>query len=363
VNHPELIAALQGRIETELKALVPRAKRVALLDFPWHMNVGDSAIWLGALAFLRRNGNRVIYVCDPTTYSAREAEKRMGDAMVLISGGGNFGDIYRENQALRERVAADFPDRRIVQLPQAVWFSAREASERAASVLRRHPDFTLMVRDGRSREFAEQALGVPAVLCPDTAFALGPLARPSPPAKEVVWLGRTDIESTGPPIPTDPHVEVRDWLDYERPDPTPRAALRRALQDAGRSARSSLAGYRGSLRDALPVGTALYNLHARGRLAHGCDLLARGRLVVTDRLHGHILSVLLGIPHVLMDNNYGKNQNFYATWTHDLDLVRWAEPTDDPLQLARSLVTDLGVSSEDVAIRASAFGLGSGSSA
>jgi pyruvyl transferase EpsO len=245
VNHLELIAALKGRIETELEALVPRGKRVALLDFPWHMNVGDSAIWLGALAFLRRNRNRVVYICDPSTYSTREAAKRMGDAMVLLSGGGNFGDIYRENQALRERVAADFPDRRIVQLPQTVWFSTAEASESAGRRLSRHPDFTLMVRDDRSRELAEQALGVPAVLCPDMAFALGPLTHRSPPAKEVVWLARTDIESTGPPVPSDPRVEVRDWLDYGQPDSSPRTALRRTVQGVVQSARRSRAGYHG----------------------------------------------------------------------------------------------------------------------
>jgi exopolysaccharide biosynthesis predicted pyruvyltransferase EpsI len=363
VSHEELIAALNRRIKTSLAALIPNGKPVALLDFPWHMNSGDSAIWLGELEFLRRNRNPIVYLCDPWSYSPREAEKRMGDAMILIHGGGNFGDIYLENQALRERAAADFPDRRIVQLPQTVWFSTSEASESAASVFMRHPDFTLMVRDRRSGEFAEDGLGIPAVLCPDMAFALGALARSSAPAKEVVWLGRTDIESTAPTIPRDPQVEVRDWVDYERPDVTPRIAVRSAVQKAAGSARTSLMNYRGRFREALPQGKLLHKLHARGRLAHGCDLLARGRVVVTDRLHGHILSVLLGIPHVLMDNNYGKNRSFYETWTHDLDLVRWANPGDDPLQLARSLVPGLAVGREAVATPASAGGPGSGSSA
>jgi exopolysaccharide biosynthesis predicted pyruvyltransferase EpsI len=363
VSRGELIAALMRKIETSLEPLIPRGKPVALLDFPWHMNSGDSAIWLGELAFLRRNRNRVVYLCDPWSYSPREAERRMGNAMILIHGGGNFGDIYLENQALRERAAADFPDRRIVQFPQTLWFSSNEASERAGGVFRRHPDFTLMVRDSRSREFAEDVLGMSAVLCPDMAFALGPLDRSSAPAKEVVWLGRTDLESTGPAIPMDPQVEVRDWLDYERPDVTPRIALRSALQRAAGSTRTSLANYRGRFREALPQGMLLHKLHARGRLAHGCDLLSRGRVVVTDRLHGHILSVLLGIPNVLIDNSYGKNQSFYATWTHDLDLVRWAKPGDDPLQLARSLVPGLAVGGEAVPTRASGGGLGSESSA
>jgi exopolysaccharide biosynthesis protein PssK len=363
VNQGQLIADLKRELEISLEPLIPRGKPVALLDFPSHMNVGDSAIWLGELAFLRRNRNRIVYICDPWSYSPREAERRMGEAMILITGGGNFGDLYVENQALRERVMADFPDRRIVQLPQTVWFSTSAAAEKARLVLSRHPDLTLMVRDSRSRGLAGRLLEIPTVLCPDMAFALGPLARPRPPAKEAVWLARSDFESTGPDVPRDPQVEVTDWLDYEQPEASLKAVIRPALQNLGQSARSSLVGNRGRLTEILPQGRFLYHLHARGRLAHGCDLLAQGRVVVTDRLHGHILSVLLGIPHVLMDNNYGKNESFHATWTHNLDLVRWADGRDDPLRLAKSLDPDLAVDAQVAATPASPVGLGSESSA
>ena len=64
---------------------------------------------------------------------------------------------------------------------------------------------------------------------------------------------------------------------------------------------------------------------ARRRLAHGYALLAAGRTVVTDRLHGHLLCVLLGIPHVVLDNRYGKNRALFEAWTHDVPFARWAE--------------------------------------
>jgi pyruvyl transferase EpsO len=78
-----------------------------------------------------------------------------------------------------------------------------------------------------------------------------------------------------------------------------------------------------------------YNQVARLRLSQGCRTLAAARCVVTDRLHGHILSVLLGIPHVVLDNNYGKVRSFYDTWTKGCDLVDWAEsPADAAGRLA-----------------------------
>ena len=36
---------------------------------------------------------------------------------------------------------------------------------------------------------------------------------------------------------------------------------------------------------------------------------------MSDRLHAHILCLLMGIPHVLLDNTYGKVRSFHETWT------------------------------------------------
>lgn len=44
-------------------------------------------------------------------------------------------------------------------------------------------------------------------------------------------------------------------------------------------------------------------------------LLSKGSVVLTDRLHGHILSILIVKPHVIVDNSYGKISDFYQAWT------------------------------------------------
>ena len=50
-------------------------------------------------------------------------------------------------------------------------------------------------------------------------------------------------------------------------------------------------------------------------------LLSKGRRIVTDRLHGHILAIMMGKEHDFYDNSYGKNCGFYRTWTHVSPLV------------------------------------------
>lgn len=53
---------------------------------------------------------------------------------------------------------------------------------------------------------------------------------------------------------------------------------------------------------------------ARRGLARGLAMLSQGEVVATDRLRAHILSVLLDIPHVLVDNSYGKVRGLAEQW-------------------------------------------------
>jgi pyruvyl transferase EpsO len=80
---------------------------------------------------------------------------------------------------------------------------------------------------------------------------------------------------------------------------------------------------RGSLR------LARYDAAAGARVARGCRLLSSGRVVITDRLHAHLLCLLLGIPHGVLDNTYGKLARFLDTWTGEAALVRrFASPDE-----------------------------------
>ena len=63
---------------------------------------------------------------------------------------------------------------------------------------------------------------------------------------------------------------------------------------------------------------------AQSNLRAANMLLSRGRIVVTDRLHAHVMCVLLGIPHVLLDNSYGKVSSVYRSYTHRFETVHFA---------------------------------------
>ena len=330
------LADLRGTIEKTLGAVIPRDRPCALVDFPNHTNVGDSAIWLGARTVLGTLGIDVAYTADRTSFRRRTLERRVGRGPILINGGGNFGDLWPGCQTFREELVSGFPKNPIIQLPQSIHFRATENLERVRAALRGHGDFVVLVRDVASLKTAQEDLQLEASLCPDMAFALRPAGRSERPERDILWLGREDIEGLHRPQ-AEWDVDIADWLEE------PESALQSANHLLVRLVRRSPRGVDHLATKALE---ATYDRLAERRLRRGCALVASARVVITDRLHAHILCVLLGVPHVLLDNSYGKVSGVYEAWTSECSFARFADSADDALIRARAL---LGEAASDAA--------------
>lgn len=322
------VESLRTRLQETLRPLVTPLRRFALIEFPNYANVGDSAIYLGQLAALRALGlGPPCFVCDVRTYDRAELARRIGPrGAILLTGGGGFGDLWPAGHALREEIIGSFPGNPIIQLPQTIFFERAESLRRARSILNAHPNLTVLVRDRRSLEIAETEFRAPSILCPDAAFALGPLGRPVRATRNVLWLLRTDKESATAASAIVDGVRT-DWLDE------PLTLLR------GLSVMLDRAVRLGPLRPlARPVLTRLYSPLAHQRLERGLRVLASARVVITDRLHGHILCLLMGVPHVVLDNTYGKLSTFREAWTADVDSASWASSPAEARAIASRLV-------------------------
>lgn len=313
---------LADRYLDTVRQVLGGARDVALVDVPVHTNVGDAAIWLGEVEALKALGVRVRYACHLHGYDATALGRRLGDGVVLVHGGGNLGDLWPAHQALRERVLEDFPDRPVVQLPQSVCFRSDAALHRARRAFEKHPRLTLLVRDGRSLDAVRRDLDTDAILCPDGAFCLPEPPR-LPPLRETLWLLRTDHEATDRRAPRG--VEAVDWLDEP---PSRPVRLARLLDGAGRTGGATGAG----------LALRLHDRAARRRYRRGCALLSSARVVVSDRLHAHVLCLSLGIPHVLLDDRFGKIGAFVRTWTEDFPLVHLARDAGEAERIAAALL-------------------------
>lgn len=313
----DLVTDLGRRIEVTLRGVLGQPEACVLVGFPLHGNVGDHAIWLGERSALRRLGVRVERALPALAPTMEAIRHTSSDHPLLVHGGGNVGDTWPEAEALWEALVLALADRRIVFLPQTVYFRDRVALTRARRVFGAHPDLTFMVRDERSLAIARERLEVRAVLCPDMGFAIGAIRAPSASSRQaVVWLARRDREARGS-RPSVDGVNPVDWWDPIR------LPSRVRLRGSVAIRASRFCAHRARAAPGR-VTLGAFDATARYRLARGVRLLGAGQVVITDRLHGHILSLLMGIPHIVLDNSYGKNRAFYETWTSVSPLVRWA---------------------------------------
>jgi exopolysaccharide biosynthesis predicted pyruvyltransferase EpsI len=319
---PHLIASLQKVLAEEANAYGVSARTYALLDFPNHSNVGDSAIWLGELAHLQAvMGSAPAFVAEYCNFSPAALRKALPSGPIFLHGGGNFGDLWPDHQRFRESVIQQFPDRRIIQLPQSIHFTEPGLMKRTAGIIGRHRNFILFVRDRRSLETAQDSLDCPVHLVPDMAFCLGAIPRPLPATRKLLLLLRTDKESARPELPRSlPAGAIpADWIE-EDPNLFNKLKRRTALASPFKLGFDALSKSR--------CRELLFQNLARDRVRRGVKLLSSAQYVITDRLHCHILCTMLGIPHAVLDNSYGKLSSFIETWTKDCPLLRVAPSLD-----------------------------------
>ncbi|WP_240007221.1 polysaccharide pyruvyl transferase family protein [Pseudaquidulcibacter saccharophilus] len=300
-----------------------------LLDFPDHANVGDSAIWVGEEIVLNEIDDRD--AIKTSLVDDKDIPKIKADTIIYLHGGGNFGDIWPAHQNYRNNVLKNFKNNPVVQLPQSIHFENHDNIKETADAIKGHPNFTLLVRDNESFEFANKHFECQTILCPDSAFAIGPLNRTVPIKYDVLLLLRTDKETkfgnSKVSVPNNWHI--CDWLDD---DPNMfKTALWKVRIDAIKS--FNISEFSKARRE-----FNYYNTLANMRVKRGLDLLSRGKIIITDRLHVHILSTLLGIPHIVLDNNYQKIKRFSNAFNTSWDGVHWASTIEEAIELAKTIV-------------------------
>jgi exopolysaccharide biosynthesis predicted pyruvyltransferase EpsI len=328
ITHETQLKAIQSELYSSFDKAFGKAKTCVLLDFPNHGNVGDSAIWLGERHYLKERNIDVTYTASISAYASTKINDDHLAGPIVFHGGGNFGDLWLKHQQFRLDVIQRHPEHQIICLPQTLHFSDLALEKAHFKIINQHPRLTMFVRDRNSFEIFRRNSAHSVHLCPDSALFLN-IPRPGNVTTDVVSLYRTDHETRGKAMnPTD----SEDWTkDTFRPKRLLVPLLKHLVRDFGSP----------SLND-----IEFLDEVANERLARGCRQISRGNIMVCDRLHAHILATIMGVPHVVMDNNYGKICSFRECWTKDLPLHRFcADHSQIPkaIEELRAEIKQLGV--------------------
>ena len=326
------------------QALAPlgRMPQCALLNYPNHLNIGDHMIWAGTVDYLQRvNQTSIDYTADLDSYSPKRLDSALSaGSPILLHGGGSLGDLWPDRQTFHQRVVADHPHRPIFLMPQSMHFQDPSQARRAAEIFNAHGRLTLFLRDRGSFARASELFHKCRVhLSPDMALQLSGLeAQSASGGGTTLLLTRRDRESVRSAANRGMDGIEQDWVSLERKWRWGHAALplsrtlarwyregwqRHVLHPREFRRRTAWLNSLRANPDTAALATGPGCEFSMGLIWDGRRQLRAHRALVTDRLHAHLLAVLIGMPTVLRPNSYDKNKSFHETWLTNIPSARF----------------------------------------
>lgn len=313
MNSQEKIIQLKRIISDQLTPLINGD--YWLLEAPYYYyNAGDILIWQGELDFLKT----IPYKCKGMSSFYSEIPTNIKDSdIILLQGGGNFGDLWPVGHTYHMNVVKKYPNNRIIFFPQTVYFRDPNNMRNCAEELKRAPKTILCARDKKSYDILKENFTNAVLLVPDMAFYTD-MSRWSHGAstQEALLLNRDDVEYKSfemlDKIKGSKNVHISDWT------PLTESAWQK--------------NWFRRLRKYLPHCEWLYNWYAKAifrpyMINSAINQLSTYQHIYTMRLHAAILTILLGKASELtwFDNSYGKNSSLYETWLSDCDGITFIQ--------------------------------------
>ncbi len=197
------------------------------------------------------------------------------DDLIFLHSGGNLGDRGLWSENARRLIIKNFPKSKIISLPQTIFFSDAQKGVKELEVTKRiynnHKDLTIIARDEHSLRLAKDYFPkCKAIACPDFVLYLTHCDNISEERKNILLCLRNDSESI---IDENLKGKIKKWIgdlgeDCQEYDTT----LDRNIPKENRE-------------EELNIALNLFRKH---------------KLVITDRFHGVIFSVITKTPCIAL---------------------------------------------------------------
>lgn len=276
-----------------------------LLDLPYYSNIGDALIWKGTEDFLSTTSYKCIYRCSLQTFVYRKLPKNI---IIIMMGGGNWGDLYPHHNNFRSLILKSYPNHKIIILPQTVYYENIQNAKKDAIIFRQHKFLTIFARDKYSFNFLKNLhFSNNIKLMPDMAFYIN-----------LNWLKTMSMPLNGKNLffkridREDKITNYTNMLELDKYDISDWPLF--GIEDPMLNHLYSLI-QNNKFNNADKYAIKIYLPH---RIRVGVNFISQYKKIVTNRLHGAILSILLNKEIVILDNSYGKNSQYYNTWLQNV---------------------------------------------
>lgn len=307
IYRPYAIAKIWQKFR-KYKCSTSDSSRLFLLNIPSHGNLGDHLLSVAEHKFLKDNFPNLLIV--PVTssdlyYSIKISLASVRDNDILcVTGGGFLGSLYDEEERFFT-ILNMFPRNKVIVLPQTIYYEdnikGQNALERAKLFYRSHNNLYVVARDRNSYELLTEVLMKGhedrVAFTPDLALYINKsfdFERDG-----ILWCLRNDAE-----------ISISNTaLIKEMTRQVKALEVHEVFTDTYVS---------------YPIPYELEDEEVRKKL----EEFSHARLVITDRLHGMIYSVITGTPVIAMDNISGKVGQVYEQWLKSLSYVRFISTND-----------------------------------
>ncbi|WP_183694994.1 polysaccharide pyruvyl transferase family protein [Rhizobium leguminosarum] len=308
-----IIQRLQEKLNKSVRKFVGRGQPYIIMDFPSNKDPGHHASWLGLAKILQDATGRLPVLTGGSIQSIDKIKYTPTDAPIFICGWNDFGNVRAGRDDIRYRLACKYPDRTIIQMPQTLDFANDALMEYAKRTIGRHRKFFFVTRDEQSFELAKANFDCDVEAGPDTAFGID-LLKPfeADPLRALYVMqpfGEDDIDIAEARAIVD--GPLTNWING--PDRLSRPHMSTFLK----------ATMRRSFSRSEMVAQHHEDVAAR-YVDYGVKMLSGAQRIITNRLHAHILCLLLNKPHVAVARNGSKLHDFISSWTGDSLLVEKA---------------------------------------
>lgn len=275
------------------------SEKVSLvIGTPIHTNLGDHLITMAQFQYLDYVGYKPKVVEVPTEmyqmFRIRICKLTCIDT-VFINGGGWMGNLWLPEELLVQQIVNDFADKKIVILPQTVYFDETvkpyaSLINSANKIFAKCKNIVLCVRENNSFDFSiKHYSNVKIILVPDIVLSFYQWA-PKNKRKSTKKVGiclRNDREQFET---ADNKKNIIDWF----------------IQN----------GYMAEYIDTM--NEYRINIEERERtVLKRLALFSSYDFVITDRLHGMIFSYICGTPCIAFDNKTHKVSGVYNSWLNN----------------------------------------------
>lgn len=277
--------------------LCNKKRNIVIFGTPNHGNLGDYAIGIAEKKlFSQYAPNDNIFDVNMadfgTEISALKKVLKKQDILIL-TGGGNLGNQYMDDEKIRRTVITLFPKNRIVLFPQTMYFTPDKEGEKekrkTAEIYNAHRDLWMAARDEKTYKDMQVLFQNRLFLLPDVVLTWGTL--PQTERKGALLVLRSDLESV---ISIKQKNELISLLQKEF----------------------------GNVREVdtvLADGTSMktYESELEKKWMQFCS----SEIVVTDRLHGMIFAAIAQTPCLVLQNYNHKLQET-SKWLSNLEYIK-----------------------------------------